>query len=174
MSQDENHEIESGLKVWADVGVSLGRSADKMHQAAQRLEDSLQINTPVYYSPVASGTFTTGQTLILDLGSPDQGTYWEVMNISVGGVDYITTAAGSCGIYVSSLSSNAGGMMNLMDFSTSLPNKAFYSTRQMWINDQQHLIVGINGGTNNQLYVASAAASVFQIGSGKGTVATVA
>ena len=175
MSQEnEEHELESGLSVWVDAGLSLGKSADKMQKAASDLEDALQINTPVYYTPAASGIYSTGTPLVLDLGSPDTGTYWECMNISVGGVDYTTAATGSCGIYVSSLASNAGGMVNLFDFSSALPNVAFYSTRQMWINDQQHLVVVVNNGTNGQQYVASAACSVFTVGSGGGRVATVA
>ena len=173
---ESDDDLKTGLKLWADVGIELGRKVDEQVNATRELWDALQTGTPSYYSPSASATANASGQAILDLGSPDQGTYWEVMSVVVGGVDYTTTAAGTAGLYISAgnSASSAGGMTNLIDFATALPNSAFYSTRQVWVNDQEHLLLIVNGGTSGQLYVASAAASVFQVGSSKGRIATVA
>jgi hypothetical protein len=96
-------EIKNGLKVWADVGLTLGKSIDKNTDTIRRLNARLQHNTPVDYGIGISGVFPAAGTLLLNFGSPDQGTRWEVTGCVVGGVDAFTAAAGRAGLYVSSV-----------------------------------------------------------------------
>ena len=167
--------VSSGLKVWADIGVKIGQSVDKATEAQRSLAAQLQKNTPVFYSQAASGTCVNASTpLMLVLGTPDQGTYWEVTSVAVGGVDYTTVAGGTAGLYVSGYANAATLEMSvLLDYANTLPNVGFYGTRQMLVNDQETLILLVDGGTAGQVYVANAQMSVFNVTAAMGRTATV-
>jgi len=174
--QSDAARIGSGLKLWADVGLKLGQSVDEVAKSQDRLAQSLQKNTPVFYSMAASGVcVNTSTPLVLILGTPDQGTYWEVTSVAVGGADYTTVAAGSAGLYVSALpNASTLEMSVLADFANTLPNVGFYGTRQLLVNDQETLVIVVDNGTANQSYVANAQMSVFQVTAAMGRTATVA
>jgi len=166
--------VSSGLKVWADIGVKIGQSVDKVAESNRSVAAQLQHNTPVFYSQAASGTFVSG-TLMLVLGTPDQGTYWEVTSVAVGGTDYTVAAAGSAGLYVSAFANAATLEMSVLaDYANTLPNVGFYGTRQLLVNDQESLVLVIDNGTAGQVYVANAQMSVFNVTATMGRTATVA
>jgi len=174
--QDAEAKVASGIKLWADVGIKLGQSVDKAAASNDRLAQQIQKNTPVFYALAASGTCVGSTTpLMLTLGTPDQGTYWEVSSVAVGGTNYTVAAGGTAGLYVSAFA-NAATMETsvLHDYATSLPNVGFYGTRQLLVNDQETLILIINGGTASQVYVANAQMSVFNVAASMGRTATVA
>ena len=168
--------VASGIKLWADVGIKLGQSVDKAAATSDRLAKQLQHNTPVFYSQAASATCAGPTTpLMLQLGSPDQGTYWEVTSVAVGGSDYDTVAAGSAGLYVTAFANvNTVEMSALADYAGTLPNVGFYGTRQLLVQDQETLVLVINGGTAGQVYTANAQMSVFNVTASMGRTATVA
>ena len=166
----ESEELASGLKVWANVGLSIGSKVDSLSKSVSRLESQLQRTTPIEYATVASGTYLSSVgTLVLNLGSPDAGTMWEVHSFAMGGTEVNVSAAGKWGLYVSGLPQLAGaGMGNLVDIgsgisSTTLPYAAHYGTRQVQVSDQETLFAVIFGGTDQQTYVANAQMSVFSV-----------
>jgi len=156
---NDQDELHSGLKIFIDAGLEIGKSVDKNTKALRDGFAALQSNTPYIYKTVASGTYSSG-TLLLNLGTPDAGTYWEVESITVGGTDLSVTAAGSAAVYVTAMSNNIAGTSSAMDYAATLPNVGFYGSRKLYIKEQENLIVGVWGGTANQVYVANAAVSV--------------
>lgn len=161
-------EIKSGLKVWANLGVTLGESLDKQTASFNRFMRRLQHNTPVDYGSAASGVFPASGVLVLILGSPDQGYRWDVTNVVVGGIDANTAVAGTAGLYVSGFAPvtpnlNPAGLSDVADIAKSLPNVGFYGTRQLVVNDQEYLLVVIFGGTPGTTYVADFSATVFPV-----------
>ena len=167
--QTETQQVASGLKLWADVGLKIGDQLDRLASSQERLARALQEYTPVNYATVASGVYVTGTPLLLNLGSPDHGTYWEVHSVAVGGVDYATTAAGSAGLYVSGYISTATlDMTQLADYAPSLPNTGFYGTRQLLVNDQEYLCIIIRSGTAGQTYSANAQMTVLPTWASRG------
>lgn len=170
----DTERLHSGLKLWADVGLKIGSAVDKSTQASQQLARSLQDNTPVEYAMVASGTYVSGTPLLLNLGTPDQGTYWEIHSVAVGGTNYTVTAAGSAGLYVTAYANVATlDTSVLADYASTLPNVAFYGTRQVLVNDQETLCLVINSGTAGQVYTANAQMSVFRTAASGGRTVTV-
>ena len=165
----------SGLKVWADIGLKVGKAADEQAQSAKRIAKAMQTNTPVFYSKVASGTCVNSTTpLLLSMGSPDSGTYWEAASVIVGGADYVTAAPGTAGLYVVAYANAAlAELSNLADFAPSLPNVGFYGTRQLIVNDQESLVVVIRGGQAGQLYICNAQLSVFTTSAAMGRTETI-
>jgi hypothetical protein len=156
----EEETLLSGLKLWAKVGLQLGTSIDKL-AAAQTEWAKLQYNTPVDYQTYASGTYTSAG-LWLSLGQPDNGTYWEVHNVIIGGTDFNVTAAGQAGLYVSGAPGLASGLNMARDYATYLPNVATYGTRVLVVNDQETLWIKLFNGTSGQQYVANASVTVYK------------
>lgn len=172
MHPEEQETLLSGLKVWAKVGVELGNSVEKMTKTYNDWY-KLQFNTPVDYQTFASGVFPSTGNLLLNLGKPDQGTYWEVHTVVVGGTDWNVTANGSAGLYVSGVPGVTG--MNLSrDYTSVLPNAATYGTRVLLVKDGEYLYLSIFGGTSGQTYVANACMTVYKTASAQGNVETVA
>ena len=164
-------DLRSGLKVWADLGITLGGQVEAHMALTRSLLQRLDSNTPVDYSCVASGVYPSSGYLTLQLGSPDQGTYWEVQSVAAGGTDQNVSALGTAGLYVSAgFTGTSPGMGNLIDQATSLPNVGFYGGRQCWVGDQENLILCIYGGTAGQTYVANAQVAVFNVASARGKV----
>jgi hypothetical protein len=152
-------DLTSGLKVWADVGLSLGRSAEASHKTTKQLLAALNRRTPVDYQASASGVYPASGTLTLNLGGPDTGFFWEVKNVLVGGSDINVTAAGKAGLYKTGYT-GATGINNAVDYASSLPNVGWYGTHQLTMNDAEYLYLVIFAGTPGQTYAASMLASV--------------
>jgi hypothetical protein len=157
---DSQETLASGLKVWAKVGVELGQTVEKLTKA-QNNWLKMQYKTPVDYQVFASGTYSSTNGLFLALGQPDQGTYWEVHTVVVGGTDFGVTALGQAGLYVSGYPGVSA--LNLArDYASSLPNTATYGTRVLLVNDSETLWLKIFNGTSGQQYVANACVTVYK------------
>ena len=175
----ENEEKESllnGLKIWAKVGVELGEQVKKQAETNEKLWRRLQFATPVLYRVVASGTFVTGQKLVLNLGSPDTGTYWNLRNFAIGGTDTNVTAAGSFGLYVSGFAqaNYSPGMSALIDGGGTyggadiMPYSENYGNDSMRVQDSETAYAVIQGGTNGQQYIATASYLVYNVANALG------
>ena len=166
---EEDEKLESGLKLWADIGVEVGRSVDKMSDKADKLAKALQDETPIYRTFVQAGSFVTGTPLYLDLGAPDVGTFWEVRGWTVGGTDYSVTAAGTSGLYISTNAVNyANNLGNVVDFSLTLPYSNRYSSEQIVVKAGEGVVVGIQGATNGQVYYSNVRVLVWPDDAGQG------
>lgn len=154
---------DKGLKLWADLGISIGKNLEQNTQTLNQINKNLQSNTPVGYSYSASGVFPASGVLTLTLGTPDLGTNWEVAMMAVGGTDVNIAVAGIAGVYVTGIGiGNAtGGLSNLQDYANGLPNVGFYSNKQLMVNDREYLIVQIFNGTPGTIYIASAQVTVY-------------
>lgn len=159
----------SGLEVFADVGIKLGKSIDE-HTEQLRKNSEMQRNTPVYSQSQVSGVFPSSGNLILDLGKPDRGTAWEVGQAVIGGTDLNVAAVGTAGLYVTGSTAATGGTTNAADYAASLPNVGFYGMHQLVVNSGEHLLAVIFGGTVGQVYVAEASFTVFNTSAGQGNV----
>ena len=159
-ANDGELEPVTGLNVFAKVGLQIGKAADELNQATAKigqLARALERNTPVDGSAAASGVFVTGTPLVLNLGSPDSGTFWELQSFAIGGTEINITAAGSWGLYSSAYATLAGaGLSNIVDVGNAMPGVFNYGTAQLVVNDGEYLFAIIFGGTNNQTYVCNA------------------
>ena len=156
---------------------ALAGHVDKLTLANLKLWAALNRNTPITYKTVGSVIYTTGGALdVINLGSPDQGTWWEVQNFAIGGTDINVTAAGSFGLYVSGYTGQTSpGMSALVDGANStvggtasMPFTQTYGSRQIVVNEGESLYAIIYNGTNNQQYVAVASCTVWNNAAGNG------
>jgi len=155
----------------------LSSHVDKLTIANLKLWERLNRNVPVTYRNVSSGTFVTGQPLMLNFGGPDQGTMWELQCLAVGGTDINVTAAGIFGLYVSGYVNKgvSPGLGSLVDGASAsvggtvvLPFTETYGGRQIVVNDSENLYVIIYNGTNGQNYVANIQVQVTNVAASSG------
>jgi len=168
-SQSMSDNLVNGLKVWVDVGLKLGKQIEEQKAKADAAAIKLQRNTPVDYTLSQYGTFPSSGPLILNIGTPDLGTYWEVESVIVGGTEINVTAAGKAGLYVTAVPTTAGlGLSNCVDIAASLPNAGFYGRRDIVVTAQENLVVAIFSGTVGQGYIASASVTVLNVAAAQG------
>lgn len=173
-SQEDEHPLVTGINLMAKVGVQIGKAADEIKRAGDRMDQlarAVERNTPVDASGVASGQYVTGTPLVLNFGQPDVGTFWELTSFAVGGLEVNVSATGSWGLYTSALPTLAGaGLANLVDVGASMPAVFNYGTAQLIANDGENVFAIIFGGTNGQTYVANIQYRVFNIIASQGQV----
>lgn len=168
-------DIRSGIKAFLDVGISIGQAVDKQHDDIRALLQRLDYNTPIDASASASVVYPASGNGVLIFGTPDQGTFWEVESVALGGLDQNIAAAGSAGLYVCGFAPQNGttqspGMTSLADQAKTLPNVGFYGGRDIIVNDQEYLVAIIFGGTPGQQYAGNAQVCVFNTASARGGV----
>lgn len=153
------------LGVFAELAVRIGGLAAQMEKAQERFEAWARA-IPGDYQNAQAASYPASGNLMLDLGSPAQGTFWSVRYIIVGGSDITTTPAGTAWVCVMGSPPNeAGGNVNLAqvrDFTSgTFPQRAFYGTHELIVDAGEHLYVIFTSGTSGTQYVASMKAETF-------------
>lgn len=170
-NSDPQTNLQQGLAVWLDVGLKLGKQIEQQQARVQKMEAALQRFTPVDYQTAVTGVYASPGPLILSLGSPDLGTFWEVESVIVGGTEVNISVAGAAGLYVTGLATSQGlGLSNAVDIAASgtLPNSGFYGRKDIVVQSQESLVVAIFNGTVGTTYVASASITVSNVAAAQG------
>lgn len=148
---------ELGAKIDLHIG-SVDKLADTL--AKQRRRPPAQ---PVFGRVIATGIVPASGFLVLrfPLKGPDQGHFWYVRQLVIGGATRATTAAGSADVFVSATdltsqpSLAAIGLSDERDFALTLPKNAFYGRGELPLRLNEELFVAISGGTPAQQYTAA-------------------
>ncbi len=167
-----------GLEVDLDLGpveimagVRAELSAMNRHleaEAEHRRRETARARVPADVRLFAGATIPE-QTVRtgINLGGPEAGFWWLLRRLVIGGLTWKTTAAGTAEVYVTGLGGNAGGAVtgpiiaalgtnDIVDVAATLPNKAFYTSHQVIVQEGENLMVVIDGGTGLQYYAAAA------------------
>ena len=145
----------AGVGVELDLASAVQKLTD-VFNGWLAMEREYQRNGPVPVQLRGNVTAPASGSAFMDLGGPANGRLWIVRRLIVQGVSWNTTAAGSCNIHVTSLNNQlALGGQDIVDNSTALPNKSFYSGWQVVLVNPQRLMVEIVGGTSAQIYGAT-------------------
>src|SRR5262245_57631257 len=95
-----------GAGLFADLAAKIDLHVGSVDKLSRQLRADRRrpLAQPVFGRTASSGTFATGVPLILrfPLAGPDQGHFWYIRSIVVGGLSPTTTAAGRADVYVSS------------------------------------------------------------------------
>lgn len=152
------------LRAVFDFAVEVGSKLDANLEAQKRLYRKLNDRTPIMHRPTVAGICPSPTaSFTLDLGTPSQGTFWEVRKVVVGGTELNTAAAGTAGLYLSgSPSVNGAGLNNAEDYAASLPSVGYYGTGALYVRANEHLFLVIFAGTAGQTYVANAFCRIYQ------------
>ena len=165
MDVDDSEPTETAFDIRAvfDVAVEMRSSLDESIANQKRLLRQLSEATPIMYRPTASAQCPTpSASFVLDLGTPSQGTFWEVRKVVVGGMDFTTTAAGTAGLYLSASPTVFGsGLNNAEDYASSLPSVGYYATGALYVRPSEYLFLVVFNATAGQTYVANGFCRVY-------------
>ena len=168
----------TGINLLGKISLQIGKAQEELARTNERvgqLARAIERNTPVFGANVASGVAVTSTNLVLNLGSPDSGTFWEINSFAIGGTEIDVTAAGKWGLYISSVVSSAGaGLSNLADLgvvtSALMPFATNYSTGQLIVHENESVFAIVFGGTNAQQYVANIQYRAYNVIASQGQV----
>jgi len=154
------------LNVLGKVDVQLGRAAKATEQQNRLLADAYRAEQPRYIV-LAGQCILNANGFGIITWSPqakvDQGWFWNVHRITVGGLTPTTVTAGRADLFIeaqsigqiTSLSQTA--LQNWVDYAGTLPNIATYGDAECRVNAGERLQLVISNGTSGQQIVASAA-----------------
>lgn len=137
--------------------IQLGETTKELRDHNRRLRD--MDNTPVFAQTMDSG-FVSGGFLVLRLQGPDQGDFWYIRRITVGGITPVTTAAGRADVFVSATdhrSKTALNQFNITDWrdqAVTLPLIATYGRGGLSMRFNEELYIAFSSATNGQQYYA--------------------
>lgn len=153
-------DMSKGLEV--DLGplhLAIGTLTSSVDELRKRLE-TLQVDLAIAGQatcPTPTATFS------IDMGHPPSGKWWQVRNLIVGGSNITQTPSGTA--YVVTMGSDPGPNPPLFacrDFTAgTFPQKAFYSTHELVLEEQEHLWITILNGTAGTNYAAAGMVEVF-------------
>jgi hypothetical protein len=157
-------EVDLGPLVFELMG-GLKASLDTLNQHLRniaKVEAAYQggvIEVPIR-KVAASGA--TGN-LVIGCGGPAYGRIWEVKRLTVGGVLWTTTVAGQALVVVGSVSDGqvTPPLTDVADQAASLPDIAYYSTRQLVVRHPAHLFVVIVAPSATTQYAVGGQVSDF-------------
>jgi hypothetical protein len=148
-------ELMGGLKASLDTLNKHLRNIAKVEAAYQGGVVEVPIRK-VATSP-ASGS------LVIGCGGPAYNRLWEVKRLTVGGVTWATSVNGSALVVVGSVADGSVNppLTDIADQAGTLPNVAYYSTRQLVVRHPNHLFVVILTPTATTQYAVGGQASDF-------------
>lgn len=118
---------------------------------------------PSFIRVRGSATATAAGLAIItfDLKGPDQGHWWAVRSIVIGGSTVSTSAMGTADVFVTAMSGPTTTIANMgladwRDHAATLPDVSFYGRGELPLRLNEELLVIVSGGTSGQQYVAAA------------------
>lgn len=171
----------SGINILAKLGIQIGKVSEEVSANSDRvaqLARALERNTPVNSANVAAGVSTVAP-YVLNLGTPDSGTFWEVSSWAIGGADANSAVAASwVGLYTSGVATLAGaGLSNMVDTfnvggaaANGFPFVGHYSPGQVTVTDNEYLFCVIFGSGGGYQFVTNAQFRVYNVVASQGQV----
>jgi len=160
-------EVEGGAEVGGfslDAIVGLKASLDGLTtelRKRRQMEAAYQGGAVEVMLRNAAVSASTGN-LIMGLGGPPYGRLWEVKRLTVGGALWTSSVAGQAIVVISPASGQTAPPLNdVADQASTLPNVAYYSTRQLVVRHPNHLFIVILSPTATTQYSVGGQASDF-------------
>jgi len=161
--------VDIAAQLSAGIG-ELGRHLDRHAQVMSSVERAVQrppaqpFTTRLYKAAVSS---SGSADLVLGLGAPNSGRFWDVRNVVVGGRNWATTVAGTALLVVTGThptSADSVGIDAVHDEATSLPLPAFYGSGQIRIRFPERLFIIVVAPTASTEYHAAATIEQYEEG----------
>lgn len=138
-----------------------GEQAEHLAGMARTLRRTAA-QTPVQYVTQGSAVIDAAGLGVVAFtpAGPDQGHFWYVRSLVVGGATWDTAAAGSAEVYASAMDLRlmrdaSPPLTDLIDQATALPLPAKYGRGELTLRNPERLFVRFVGATPGQEYTAS-------------------
>ncbi len=171
MSLDTEIDLGSSIAgLCAKLDVWIGSAEARMREEARKAKKPLP--TPVFGRVSSNTVLAAGGQAILTfpLSGPDQGHFWYVRNVVIGGLNPGIAAGGTADIYVCAMNVlGSGGLTALglgdwRDRFLTLPLSKFYGSGEMGLRFNEEIGIVVTGATNGQQYVAAVSFQDFEEG----------
>lgn len=120
---------------------------------------------PFTFRPNASGVSGASGDLVLGIGGPKSGQFWQVLGVTIGGSRWASVVAGTALVVVSSTRPAKAAdtpTQWVLDEFAALPKATFYSRGQVELTHPESLYLVIATPTAATEYDAAATVEVFQ------------
>lgn len=160
-------ETGAGVDLAAHLSLAVG-TIGKLAESIDRTRRDEFIMQPVWRAYAAQVTLNAAGFGAIDLGGPDMGHYWNVLNLVIGGLTPSTVLAGRADVFATAEPLNlqptlaAIGLGDWRDQAAALPITRFYSPDQLHVGANENLYVIVSGSTAAQVAVAVAYVRDFQ------------
>lgn len=142
--------------------VEFGRAQAGELAGVSRTLRKLPAQTPVQYATQGSVTIDAAGFGVIAFtpAGPDQGHFWYVRSLVVGGATWDTAAAGTAELYASAMDLRlmrdaSPPLTDLLDQATALPLPAKYGRGELTLRNPERLFVRFVGATPGQEYIAT-------------------
>ena len=146
--------------IFGSLKVTLGNVDDRLKAANKIQQQATKANLPVFNQTQDTVIIPANGLGVVRLTGPDQGHFWYVRRVIVGGLTPTTVAAGRADLFVSAADHrsrtalNQFAMTDWRDQTASLPNIATYSRGGLNMRLNEELYVVFSSATVGQQYVA--------------------
>ncbi len=156
---------EEGLEVkgLVDLSVRIGDLNDTIDKDLEARRMAREQTPVVFKFPNTATIPTPTAPTAIGLSGPEQGFFWELRTLSIGGLSWGTTAAGTAEVYVTSqngaMIATNRSLTDIVDATqggATLPITGGYSSGQIILQAGEKLRIVIVGGTAGQQYSAVA------------------
>lgn len=149
----------SELEVWAELKATLGSLRDTLQKDADwRRRQAFMAEAQRFIRIHGKTTLDSNGfgVIAFDNSGPDQGWYWYVRKLAVGGATPSTTVAGRADLFVSAADYRRYttlaqcGMQDWYDQATTLPLVGTYGDGECELRVNEKLYLVVSGGTSGQ------------------------
>lgn len=169
---DEETEL---FSVLGKLNVTIGSVDESLKAQKQAWQRASMQETPRFIRISGSVALNgTGFGVVQFDNRPDQGHFWYVRKLVVGGLTPTTTTAGRADVFVTAqdlrrITALAEiGLVDWRDQAATLPLVGVYSRGELTVPSPYDLFVIVSGGTANQQIVVAGDIEDYQEGSGPG------
>lgn len=150
---------DSLASVFAELKVSLGSVSEQVKRSREQARWAARAMQPVF-AQTMDNVVPVNNFGVVRLQGPDQGHFWYVRRIIVGGLTPTSTVAGRADVFASAsdhrnrTSLAQFNITDWRDFSAALPNIAVYGRGALPLRFNEELYVVFSGASTATQYVA--------------------
>lgn len=156
-------DTDQGSGLFADLLAKIDITVGSVNKLADQTKKLLErpAPAPVFYRNAQVVNIAANGIGILRFGGPDQGHFWYVRQLTIGGLSPTVVAAGRADVFVSAFDLRSTtnlaqlGLGDWRDQSAALPNIATYSRGLLPLRLNEELFVIFSGATVGQQYVGA-------------------
>ena len=161
------------VSVDASLAVSLGELSTHVGSLGDRiggLERAMRrppaqpFNVKLFGEGIVAGG---APDLVIDLGGPNSGRYWNILKWVIGGPTWSTARGGTALLVISATPPRSAASVGITQVDAqagSLPNIAYFSRAQMVVDSNEHAYAIVLGGTATQEIISTISVEQYETG----------
>lgn len=159
----------AAIDVSAHVALELGQRLDRLDRSLTGLERAMARPPaqPFSFRPIGEAVSPSSGDVVLDLGGPANGRWWQVMQWTIGGRLWSSTAGGVGLLVVSAtppVNAASVGIALVNDVAAASPAARTLSRGQVSVRSHERLYIVVTGPAATTEYVGAANVEQYEEG----------